>query len=51
MDAEPEADELQLALTRLYRLSGSLAAAAEQYEHYARSQRDLGLEPEPFDQL
>ncbi len=51
IDAEPEAEELQLALTRLYRLSGSLAAAAEQYEHYARSQRDLGLEPEPFDQL
>ncbi|MEO8208179.1 MAG: BTAD domain-containing putative transcriptional regulator [Chloroflexota bacterium] len=51
MDAAPEADDLQLALTRLYRLAGSLAAAAEQYENYARTQRDLGLEPEPFDRL
>ncbi|TAL05509.1 MAG: hypothetical protein EPO00_12865 [Chloroflexota bacterium] len=50
-EAEPEAEELQLALTRLYRLSGSLAAAAEQYQSYARTQRDLGLEPEPFEQL
>ncbi len=49
MDAAPEADEIQLALTRLYRLGGSLAAASEQYENYARSQRELGLEPEPFD--
>ena len=50
-EAEPEAEELQLALTRLYRLSGSLAAASEQYQNYARSQRDLGLEPEPFETL
>ena len=50
-EAEPEAEELQMALTRLYRLSGSLAAASEQYQNYARSQRDLGLEPEPFETL
>jgi LuxR family maltose regulon positive regulatory protein len=51
MDAEPESEEIHLALLRLYRLSGSLAAAAEQYEHYARTQRELGLEPEAFDAL
>lgn len=50
-EAEPEAEELQMSLTRLYRLSGSLAAASEQYQNYARSQRDLGLEPEPFETL
>ena len=51
VDAEPDAEELQIGLLRLYRLSGSMAAAAEQYEHYARSQRELGLDPEPFDRL
>ena len=51
VEAEPEAEELQVGLLRLYRLSGSMAAAAEQYEHYARSQRELGLEPEPFERL
>lgn len=51
IEAEPEAEELQMALTRLYRLSGSLAAASEQYQNYARSQRELGLEPEPFERL
>ena len=50
-EAEPEAEELQMALTRLYRLSGSLAAASEQYQSYARTQRDLGLDPEPLEQL
>lgn len=51
LDADPEAEALQLALTRLYRLSGSMAAAAEQYQHYAKSQRELGLEPDPFDRI
>ncbi len=51
IEADPDAEGLQLALTRLYRLSGSLAAAAEQYQHYARSQRDLGLEPDPFERI
>ena len=50
-DAEPASDDLQLSLVRLFRLSNSYAAAAEQYEVYARSQRDLGVEPEPFDAL
>ena len=50
-EVEPDSDEIQLGLLRLLRLSGATAAAAEQYEHYARSQRELGAEPEPFDRL
>ena len=49
--AEPDSDEVQVLLLRLYRAAGSHAAAAEQYEHYARSMRELGLEPQPFDSL
>jgi DNA-binding SARP family transcriptional activator len=45
---EPDSEELQVALLRLYRLSGSFAAAAEQYGHYAQTLRDLGVEPQPF---
>jgi DNA-binding SARP family transcriptional activator len=47
--ADPEVEEVQVALMRLYRQSGSLAAAGEHYGHYARTMRDLGLEPQPFD--
>jgi len=43
--AEPDAEEIQVALVRLYRLSGAHAAAAEQYGHYAQSLRDLGIDP------
>ena len=45
LDVDPESEEVQAALVRLYRLSGAHAAAAEQYAHYARSLRDLGIEP------
>ncbi|HJP89216.1 MAG TPA: BTAD domain-containing putative transcriptional regulator, partial [Candidatus Limnocylindrales bacterium] len=47
-EVEPESDELQLSLARIYRLAGAHAAAAEQYAHYARSARDLGLDPLPM---
>jgi len=47
-EIDPEAEEIQTALIRLYQLSGAHAAAAEQYGHYKRSMRDLGLEPKPF---
>jgi len=48
----PEADQLELSLLRLYRLSGSHAAAAEQYAHYAAMLRtDLGMEPPPLESL
>jgi DNA-binding SARP family transcriptional activator len=50
-EVEPDSEELQLALVRIYRLAGAHAAAAEQYAHYARSMRDLGIEPRPIADL
>jgi LuxR family maltose regulon positive regulatory protein len=47
-EVEPESDDLQLALVRIYRLAGAHAAAAEQYEHYSRSAREMGFEPRPM---
>jgi DNA-binding SARP family transcriptional activator len=47
-EVEPDSEELQVALLRLYRLAGSLAAAAEQYAHYSQTLRDIGVEPRPF---
>lgn len=51
VEAEPESDEIQLALLRLFRLSGSYAAAAEQYGHYAETLREIGVEPQPMNAL
>jgi DNA-binding SARP family transcriptional activator len=48
IEVDPEAEEIQAALVRLYRLSGAHAAAAEQYGHYSRALRDLGIEPAAF---
>ncbi|MBF8290815.1 MAG: OmpR/PhoB-type protein [Chloroflexi bacterium] len=50
-DVEPDSEEIQVALLRLYRLSGANAAAAEQYGHYAQTLRDIGIEPQPFSSL
>jgi len=47
-EVEPESDDLQLALIRLYRMSGAHAAAAEQYGRYAESLRQIGVEPPGF---
>jgi DNA-binding SARP family transcriptional activator len=47
-EVDPESEEIQAALVRLYRLSGAHAAAAEQYAHYAHGLRDLGIEPPAF---
>ena len=47
-EVDPDAEEIQVALVRLYRHSGAHAAAAEQYGHYAQSMRDLGVEPVAF---
>jgi DNA-binding SARP family transcriptional activator len=47
-EVDPEAEEIQVALIRLYRHSGAHAAAAEQYGHYAQTMRDLGVEPIAF---
>jgi DNA-binding SARP family transcriptional activator len=47
-EVEPDSEEIQLSLVRLYRLSGAHAAAAEQYGHYAQTMRDLGVDPPAF---
>jgi LuxR family maltose regulon positive regulatory protein len=44
-EVDPDSEEIQAALVRLYRHSGAYAAAAEQYAHYAGVVRDLGFEP------
>ena len=47
---DPDAEQLEVSLLRLYRLTGAHAAAAEQYEHYASVQRnELGVEPPPLE--
>jgi DNA-binding SARP family transcriptional activator len=52
LEVDPEAEQLELCLVRLYRLTGSHAAAAEQYEHYAAVLRsELGVDPPPLDVL
>ena len=52
LDLSPDADQIELSLLRLYRLSGAHSAAAEQYAHYAAAHaRDLGIEPPPLESL
>jgi DNA-binding SARP family transcriptional activator len=46
LDVDPQVDEVERTLLRLYQAAGAHAAAAEQYTHYATTvRRDLGLEP------
>jgi ATP/maltotriose-dependent transcriptional regulator MalT/DNA-binding SARP family transcriptional activator len=50
IEIDPEAEELEASLLRLYRAFGAPAAAAEQYSHYAAVLRDsLGMEPPPIE--
>ena len=50
--ADPEAEQIELALLRLYRLTGAIAAAGEQYAHYAAVMRDqFGVEPPPLESI
>jgi DNA-binding SARP family transcriptional activator len=52
LELDPEAEQIELALLRLYARSGAHAAAAEQYSHYsAMVRRDLGVEPLSFQSL
>jgi DNA-binding SARP family transcriptional activator len=52
LEADPDAEQIELSLLRLYRLSGAHSAAAEQYAHYANAmRRELGVEPPPFEML
>ena len=50
-EVEPDSEELQFSLVRIYRLGGAHAAAAEQYAHYSRAMRDLGVEPREFSDI
>jgi DNA-binding SARP family transcriptional activator len=47
-EVEPESEEIQLALARLYRQSGAHAAAAEQYSRYTKAMSELGVDPQPL---
>jgi two-component SAPR family response regulator len=52
LEVDPEAEQLELSLLRLYRMTGAHAAAAEQYSHYAAVLRtDIGIEPPPLESL
>jgi DNA-binding SARP family transcriptional activator len=51
VEVDPDADEIQVALIKLYRMSGAHAAAAERYGNYERTMRDLGLEPVPLTEI
>jgi DNA-binding SARP family transcriptional activator len=50
-EVDPDAEEIQVALVRLYRHSGAHAAAGEQYANYARVMEELGAEPAALDDL
>ena len=52
LDVDPSAEQIEVCLLRLYRVTGAHSAAAEQYAHYAAVMRDeLGIEPPPLDAL
>ncbi|HEX7590831.1 MAG TPA: hypothetical protein VF375_02680 [Candidatus Limnocylindrales bacterium] len=52
LQADPDADQIELCLLRLYRRMGARAAAAEQYAHYAGVMRNqMGIEPPPLESI
>jgi DNA-binding SARP family transcriptional activator len=52
LEADTSAEQIELSLLRLYRVTGAHAAAAEQYAHYSAILRDeLGVEPPPLESL
>ena len=52
LQVDPSAEQVEVCLLRLYRVTGAHAAAAEQYAHYASFMRDeLGIEPPPLESL
>jgi two-component SAPR family response regulator len=50
-EVDPDSEEIQAALVRLYRMTGAHAAAAEQYARYSDVMRDLGLDVPPLDSV
>jgi len=52
LQADPDAEQIELCLLRLYRRMGANAAAAEQYAHYANMMRvQLGVEPPALESI
>jgi DNA-binding SARP family transcriptional activator len=52
LEADPGAEQMEISLLRLYRVTGAHSAAAEQYAHYATVMREeLGIEPPPLETL
>jgi DNA-binding SARP family transcriptional activator len=51
LDIDPQLDEVEKSVIRLYTVVGAHAAAAEQYGHYSLGQSDLGLDPPSFEDL
>jgi DNA-binding SARP family transcriptional activator len=52
LEVDPSAEQVEVCLLRLYRVTGAHAAAAEQYAHYASVMREeLGVEPPPLEAL
>ncbi len=52
LQADPDAEQIELCLLRVYRRTGANAAAAEQYAHYASVMREqLGVEPLPLEAI
>src|ERR1035437_6359410 len=52
LQADPDAEQIELCLLRLYRRMGATAAASEQYAHYASVMREqLGVEPPPLESI
>jgi len=52
LEVDPSAEQIEVGLLRLYRVTGAHAAAAEQYAHYAAVMRDeLGVEPPPLETI
>jgi DNA-binding SARP family transcriptional activator len=50
-EVDPEAEQIQVSLIRLYRMAGAHAAAAERYGQYERGMRELGLDPVPLAEI
>jgi DNA-binding SARP family transcriptional activator len=52
LEVDPDADQIEATLLRLYQVTGAYSAAAEQYGHYAYVSRHvLGVEPPPLDRI
>ena len=52
LEVDPDAEQVEVSLLRLYKATGAHAAAAEQYAHYAATVRaDLGVEPPTLESL